>query len=78
MNWILVSLALFVLMQVALVPTIFIPSGRVFGAAWEAAKALGRRTAELQAAFENPNVRSGHVEFITTFVVLALMVFKPF
>ena len=78
-NWILVSLALFVLMQVALVPTIFIPSGRVFGAAWEAAKALGRRTAELQAAFENPTVRTGHVvEFITMFVVLALMVFNPF
>ena len=44
-----------------------------------AAKALGRRTAELQGAFENPTVRTGHVvEFITMFVVLALMVFNPF
>ena len=78
-NWVLVSLALFILMQVSLVPTIFIPSGRVFGAAWEAAKTLGRRTPELHAAFENPNVRAGHMaELITTFVLIAVMVFKPF
>jgi len=77
-NWVLISVALFILMQVALVPTIFIPSGRVFAAAQDAARRLGRWTPELRTAFANPRVRAGHlIEFAVTFVILALMVFKP-
>jgi hypothetical protein len=77
-NWILVSLVLFVSINV-LVPTIFIPSGKKFAAALAAAIAVGAPTPELRERFADRGVRVGHIyEFVVVAVVLVLMVLKPF
>jgi hypothetical protein len=76
--WLLTSLLLFVAIGL-LVPTVFLPRGRVFERAFEDAKARGEITAELQGALDDPAVRNARwLELIVVGIVLTLMVTKPF
>ena len=62
-----------------LVPTVFLPKGRVFGVAWEDALARGQPTARLLAAFADPVTRAAHgYEVAAIVAILALMIAKPF
>ena len=77
-NWLLVALILFVTI-LALVPTVFIPRGRGFGAALDEAAAVGRVTDRLSAAFRDPVVRAAHLwELIALTLIVWLMIAKPF
>jgi len=77
-NWLLASVVLFVAI-VLLVPTVFLPRGRIFAAALAASDGQGVVTPELQAAFHDPAVERGRLaELIGLIVVIALMVLKPF
>jgi len=77
-NWLLISLVLWIGVF-GLVPTIFIPRGKMFGAALEEAIGQGRVTDRLAAAFRDPVVRLAHIYEIGALVVIIfLMVTKPF
>jgi hypothetical protein len=77
-NWLPVSLLLY-LSMFPLVPLVFLPKGRRFGAALDEALSLGRVTPALGAAFGDPRVRAAHVyEFAVVVVVLVLMLSRPF
>ena len=77
-NWLLVSVVLY-LATILLVPTVFIPRGRAFGAALEDSNALGRPTPALLACFADPVTRVAHyIEVVAIVLVLALMIAKPF
>jgi hypothetical protein len=77
-DWLFVSLLLY-LSIIPLVPLVFLPKGRVFEAALEAAGERGPVTPELSAAFRDPVVRAAHVyELGAVTVVLVLMLAKPF
>jgi hypothetical protein len=77
-DWLFVSLVLY-LSIVPLVPLVFVPKGRVFAAALEAAEARGEYTPELRAAFHDRVTRAAHVyELAAVTVVLVLMLTKPF
>jgi hypothetical protein len=58
-NWLLLSLLLY-LSTVLLVPFIFIPRGKVVGAALEEVSAQGAVTTSLRAAFADTVVRAAH------------------
>ena len=76
--WIFVSLLLFAA-TLALVPTVFLPRGRIFGAALEDATARGDLTPSLRAAFADPVVARSHWGELVGFgLILVLMVLKPF
>lgn len=55
-RWLLVSLILFLALLV-LVPTVFLPRGRVFDAALEEAKTLPTMTSALTAALRDPGLQ---------------------
>ena len=77
-NWLPVSLLLY-LSTIPLVPLIFLPKGRQFGAALDEAVAMSRVTPALVAAFGDRRVRAAHVyEFAVVVVVLVLMLSRPF
>ena len=77
-NWLLASLVLY-LSTVPLIPWVFLPRGRRFGAALDAARAQGRVTPDLRAAFADRGVAAAHwYELLVVVVVLVLMVTKPF
>ncbi|HEU0235742.1 MAG TPA: DUF2269 family protein [Candidatus Limnocylindrales bacterium] len=77
-DWLFVSLVVYVSV-VPLVPLVFLPKGRIFAAALEAAEARGEYTPELRAAFHDPLTRAAHVyEAAAVTVVLVLMLTKPF
>jgi uncharacterized membrane protein len=77
-NWLLTSLVLYV-GAILLVPTVFLPKGRVFGVALDASVQLGRPTPQLAAAFHDPVTRAAHyAEMAAVVAVLALMIAKPF
>jgi hypothetical protein len=77
-NWLLISLVLWIGVF-ALVPTVFIPRGKVFGALLEEAAREDRVTDRLAAALRDPVVRVAHIYEITALVVIIfLMVAKPF
>jgi uncharacterized membrane protein len=77
-NWVLASLALFLAIT-ALVPTVFLPTGRAFDAALEAAVAHGNMSDELRAALDDRRVRRAHqFEAMAIFTIVILMVVKPF
>lgn len=77
-NWILVSLLLF-LTIIPVIRFVFVPRGLEFGRALEEATGLGEVTPELRAAFRDPVVAAGHwYEMAVVVVVLVLMVTKPF
>jgi uncharacterized membrane protein len=76
--WLLVSLVLYVA-TIVLVPTVFLPRGRVFGAALDDAVARDEVTSGLRAAFADRVVARSHwAEFIGVAVIVVLMVLKPF
>lgn len=77
-NWLFVALLVFVGWQ-GMVPTIFIPRGKVFQAALDEAVDTGRITDRLSHAFRDPIVRAAHVwELIAIALIIWLMVAKPF
>jgi hypothetical protein len=72
------SLVLYV-STILLVPTVFVPKGRIFGAALDDSVVLGRPTPDLVAAFNDPVSRVAHyVELTVVVAVLVLMIAKPF
>jgi uncharacterized membrane protein len=76
--WLLVSLLLY-LASIVLVPTVFLPRGRVFGAALDDALARNEVTPGLRTAFADRVVARSHwAEFIGIAVIVVLMVLKPF
>jgi Predicted integral membrane protein (DUF2269) len=76
--WLLTSLLLFVAIGL-LVPTVFLPRGKVFERAFEDAKSKGEITAELRSALDDPAVRNARwIELIVVALILTLMVTKPF
>jgi uncharacterized membrane protein len=77
-GWLLLSLLIY-LGIAALVPVVFLPRGRRFGAALDDARAAGRITPELTAAFADPAVKVARTaELLGIVVVIALMVLQPF
>ena len=76
--WMLTSLILFVGLGV-LVPTVFLPRGKVFEGALEQARQRGEVTPELRTALRDPAVRNARAaEIVVVAVIVALMVTKPF
>lgn len=76
--WLLTSLILFVGLGV-LVPTVFLPRGKVFESALEQARQRGEVTPELRNALRDPAVRNARAaEIVVVAVIVALMVTKPF
>jgi uncharacterized membrane protein len=76
--WLLVSLVLY-FASIVLVPTVFLPRGRVFGAALDDAVKGNEVTPGLRDAFADRVVARSHsAEFIGIAVIVVLMVLKPF
>ena len=76
--WIFGSLIIYIAINL-LVPTIFLPRGRLFGHALDESIAQGQVTARLRAAFADSTVRWAHrAELAGIAVIIALMVLKPF
>ena len=76
--WILLSIVLYVAIS-ALVPTVFLPRGKVFEHALADAKAHGEITPELRLALRDPGVRNARAaELAAVAVIVMLMVTKPF
>jgi Predicted integral membrane protein (DUF2269) len=76
--WLLTSLILFAGMTL-LVPTVFLPRGRVFEAALEEAKRRAEVTPELRTAFSDPAVAAARwTEILVVAFIILLMVTKPF
>jgi hypothetical protein len=77
-GWMLVSLLIYVALMV-MVPTIFVPHGRVFEQAMTEARGAGEVTPNLRAAFADPAVRfARNAEIAGLVIIVALMVLKPF
>lgn len=77
-RWLPTSLVLF-LATALLVPTVFLPRGKVFERAFEDAKQHGTVTPALTDAFADPAVTwARRAEILAVAVVIALMVLKPF
>ena len=77
-NWLPVSLLIY-LSALLLVPTIFLPEGRRFGATFDEAIARDLITPSLVSALSNPRVRAAHIyEVAAVVVVLVLMLSRPF
>ena len=76
--WLLTSLLLFIAIGV-LVPTVFLPHGKVFEHEFEDAKTRGEVTPELRTALRDPAVRNARAaELVSLAVIITLMVTKPF
>src|SRR5262245_21849333 len=76
--WLFASLLLFVGVGV-LVPTVFLPHGKMFEAALEDAKRRGEMTPELRTMLRDPAVRNARAaEIVVVAIIVALMVTKPF
>jgi hypothetical protein len=77
-DWLFVSLVLF-LSIMPLIPLVFLPRGKVFGAALAEADRQGVVTPELQLAWHDPVTRAAHLyELGAVTVILCLMLAKPF
>jgi uncharacterized membrane protein len=77
-GWMLVSVVIY-LGATALVPTVFLPRGRVFESALAEARASGTVTDALRQAFADPAVRAARTfEIAGLAVIVSLMVLKPF
>jgi Predicted integral membrane protein (DUF2269) len=76
--WLFTSLILFVAVGL-LVPTVFLPHGKVFEASLEDAKRRGEVTPELRTALRDPAVRNARaLELVAVAIIITLMVTKPF
>jgi len=77
-NWLLISLLLY-LSIAALVPTIFLPKGKVFEKELEVALAQQRMTPGLRASFDDRAVAfARRYELIAVTLIIVLMVARPF
>ena len=77
-GWIAASLVLYVIAAL-MVPIVFMPRGRTFETALHEAVGSGEMTPALRSAFADPAVRAARTyELISVFVIVALMVVKPF
>lgn len=77
-GWLALALILF-LSTLPLVPLIFLPRGKVFGASLADAQAQGKVTPALTEAFHDPAVAfARNYETVAIAVIVALMVVKPF
>ena len=77
-GWMLVTVLLIVPIFV-IIPTIFLPRGRVFEAEMAAARTAGEVTPGLLAAWADPAVAMARrYELVTLVISVALMVLKPF
>lgn len=77
-NWLLISLVLY-LSLMALVPTVFIPRGKVFDASLQQALAKGEITSDLRTAFADRAVTVARTyELIAATIIIILMVSRPF
>jgi Predicted integral membrane protein (DUF2269) len=77
-RWVTVSLILFA-STIPLVPLVFLPRGKVFESALSQAAGEGRITPALTAALRDPAVAAArNYEKVVVFVVIVLMVTKPF
>ncbi len=77
-NWVLVSLVLFLAINL-LVVFVFVPRGKIFERAMREAIVQGRVTPALTAASHDPVVRAAHYcELVVVALIIALMVLKPF
>lgn len=76
-GWVLVATILY-LSLAPLVPLVFLPRGRRFDAAMTEARAAGRLTPELRAAFADRAVAMARAyELAAVLLIIALMVLKP-
>ena len=76
-NWLLLSFLLYAAIT-AMVPTIFLPTGKVFDAAMQQAVSAGSVTPSLTAAFHNQRVAWAHrAELVMIALIVVLMVVKP-
>lgn len=77
-GWLVASIALFVAVGL-LVPTVFLPRGKVFERALADARRRGDVTPELTAAFRDRAVSlARNAELVIVVVIIGLMVLKPF
>ena len=77
-GWMLLSVLLIV-PAIALVPTVFVPRGRIFEAAMVAAREAGHVTPALRAAWNDRAVTTARrYEIASVALIVALMVVKPF
>jgi hypothetical protein len=77
-DWLFASILL-LLTTAPLPPLVFLPRGRVFGAALAEAMARDEVTPDLRAAWRDPVTRAAHVwELVAVSAVLVLMIAKPF
>jgi uncharacterized membrane protein len=77
-NWLLVSNILLIGAQV-IIPTVFIPRGKIFEPLLQDALTKGQITPELRAAMNDNAVKIAHIyEEVALIIITALMVFKPF
>ncbi len=77
-GWLVASIALFAAVGL-LVPTVFLPRGKVFERALADARRRGDVTPELTAAFRDRAVSlARNAELVIVVVIIGLMVLKPF
>ena len=77
-GWMLLSVLLIIPILV-MIPTIFLPRGRVFEEEMAAARAAGEVTPGLRAAWDDPAVAfARRYELGAIAIIVALMVLKPF
>ena len=77
-NWLFVSLILY-LTLIPIIVFIFLPRGKIFEQKLADAQVQNAITPELQAAMEDPVVRTAHIyETIAVAAIIYLMVMKPF
>jgi uncharacterized membrane protein len=77
-NWLLAT-NLLLLVGLAIVPTIYLPRGRLFDRALQEALEIGKNTPKLQAAMDDRQVKWAHgFEYASLLAIIFLMVAKPF
>lgn len=77
-NWVLAALILY-LLQLSLVPLVFIPRGKQFETAMSESNLSGTPLPSLRAAFKDPLVQASRTyEIAVVFVLVFLMVARPF
>lgn len=77
-NWLLVANVL-LLMNLLIVPFVFIPRSRKFEGVLQTALSKGQITPELRTTMNDRVIKLAHLfEEISLVVIVALMVFKPF
>jgi len=77
-GWMLLAIVL-VIPILVMIPTVFVPRGRIFEAAMTEAREAGTVTPSLRAAWADPAVAMARrYELVAIAVIIGLMVVKPF